>query len=178
VNRLAALLRTRSVRSLGTCPDAAGWRHFALALGAFGAFALASGLGLGFFRPGPTTLTPATFLRAAAILFLFPGIAEELVFRGWLLPHPSEHRPPAFLRKALLTSVVVFTLWHVVNAWLIFPQAREVFWDGRFLLIVVGLGWACGSVYLRTGSLWPAVLIHWSIVIVWKAFLGGPVFFA
>jgi len=174
---LTDLVRTRLIRSLRTWPDAAGWRFFVLALAAFGIFALAVGLGLGFFRIGPTDLPPLELLRAAVILFVFPGIAEELVFRGLILPHPTEGRSPAFRRNALVASIVIFTLWHVVNAWLLFPIARDVFWDWRFLLIVFGLGWACGSVYLRTGSLWPAVLIHWSIVIVWKAFLGGPVFF-
>jgi predicted Abi (CAAX) family protease len=28
-------------------------------------------------------------------------------------------------------------------------------------------------VYQRTGSIWPAVLIHWLVVVVWKTFFGG-----
>ncbi len=164
--------------ALTTWPDASGWAFAGIVLAAFTAFALAVGFGSGFFQVAPTDLSPATFLRAMAILFVFPGLGEELVFRGLLLPHRSENRSPRFRQRAFLASIVIFTLWHVGNAWLLFPVARPIFWDWRFLLIVVGLGAASGSVYLRTGSLWPAVLIHWGIVVIWKGFLGGPVFFA
>ena len=177
ISNLWNLTRTRALRSLQTWPDAKGWRDCLVAFVLFSAFAIPTGFLTHFFSFQPSAMPPLKFLGVMAILFVFPGIAEELMFRGLVLPHRSEQWPPARLRVALWVSVVIFVLWHVVNAWLMFPVARSVFWDWRFLLIVVGLGWACGWSYLRTGSLWPSVLIHWSIVVVWKACLGGPVFF-
>jgi predicted Abi (CAAX) family protease len=177
VAHFANRLRCRALQSLRTWPNLAGWRDCFLVFALFSVFAIGTGFATQFFSWHLTAFHPLKFLGVMAILFVFPGIAEELVFRGLVLPHRSENWEPGKLRAALAVSVVVFVLWHVVNAWLMFPVARPVFWDWRFLLIVVGLGWTCGWTYLRTGSLWPPVLIHWSIVVIWKACLGGPVFF-
>jgi len=177
LSRLWNNASARVTRSLTTWPDAAGWRASLLAFALFSAFSIGFGFASGFFTVTPTAMPPVKFASVMAILFFFPGIFEELIFRGLVLPHRSEDRSPEQLRRALAISVVIFILWHVVNAWLTFPVARPVFWDLRFLTIVAGLGWACGWAYLRTGSLWPSVLIHWSIVVIWKACLGGPVFF-
>jgi predicted Abi (CAAX) family protease len=148
-----------------------------LAFVLFALFALGFGYLSGFFRSQLTAMPMPKFLGVMAITFVFPGITEELVFRGLVLPHPSEEKFARSRRNALIVSIIIFVFWHVGNAWLTFPVARPVFWDWRFLTIVVGLGWACGWSYQRTGSLWPSVLIHWFIVVIWKAFLGGPVFF-
>jgi predicted Abi (CAAX) family protease len=149
----------------------------ALAYLLFACVSLAFGFGTNFFTLQPTAMPASKFVTVVAILFVFPGIAEELVFRGLMLPHRSEDRSPARQNRALVISIVIFILYHVVNAWLTFPVARPVFWDWRFLTIVAALGWICGWAYLKTGSLWPSIFIHWSIVVIWKACLGGPVFF-
>ncbi|MBU6299918.1 MAG: CPBP family intramembrane metalloprotease [Verrucomicrobia bacterium] len=174
---LPTLLRARVTRALKGWPDPAGWRASGIAFGFFALYALAVGFVTGFFQPQPTSMPPLNFLGLILILFVFPGIAEEMVFRGLLLPHPAE---PGFSSSrvfALVLSSVIFILWHVGNAWLTFPSARPVFWDWRFLLIVAGLGLTCGWSYQRTGSIWPPVILHWFIVVIWKACLGGPVFF-
>jgi predicted Abi (CAAX) family protease len=170
-------LRSRAFRCLSTWPTPAGWRAAAAALFFFALFALSFGYLSGFFQPHLTSMPLSKFLGVTAIVFVFPGITEEFVFRGLVLPHPTEEQFERTRLRDLIVSVFVFVFWHVGNAWLTFPVARPVFWDWRFLTIVVGLGWACGWSYQRTGSLWPSVLIHWFIVVIWKAFLGGPVFF-
>ena len=170
-------LRLRALRALTTWPNARAWRDSGWALLWFALFALATGFATRFFQAQPTAMPPLKFLGVMVILFVFPGITEELIFRGLVLPHPSEDGFEPRRRRSLVVSILIFIVWHIGNAWLIFPAARPVFWDWRFLLIVTGLGWACGWSYQRTGSIWPPVIIHWFIVVVWKACLGGPVFF-
>jgi predicted Abi (CAAX) family protease len=36
---------------------------------------------------------------------------------------------------------------------------------------VLGLG--CAVMKLKTGSVWPAVILHWVLVVVWQTWLGG-----
>lgn len=35
------------------------------------------------------------------------------------------------------------------------------------------LGSLCSFIYWRTESLWSSIIIHWLIVVVWKALGGG-----
>lgn len=167
------ITRTRTSFSQGTIswPWLAAWFGIYL-VGVFG-----WGLASGFLSWQITALPPATFLRTCLILLIFPGIAEELVFRVWLLPHPAEEVSGAVRLRSLGISTAVFVLWHVANAWLFFPVARAVFWDWRFLVITAWLGWVCGGTYLRTGWIWVPAAIHWLTVVIWKACFGGPVFF-
>jgi len=169
------LQRTRASASFPTGRRPWTWTLAATAV--YGSVALVFGFTSGWLESTRSELTGPSFLRMAFVLLLFPGFAEELVFRVWLLPHPVENVRALRKRCALVGSVAVFTLWHVINAWLFFPEARPVFWDGRFLFLAAGLGGTCGVVYLRWGSIWPPALIHWGIVLLWKACFGGPVFF-
>jgi predicted Abi (CAAX) family protease len=42
--------------------------------------------------------------------------------------------------------------------------------------VVATLGLACTLSRIRSGSIWPSVIIHWGIVVVWIAlFRGGNV---
>ncbi len=167
----------RSVQALKTWPTFSEWQSVFVVLAAFGVAAVLVGWATGFLTWTQTELPPGTFLFTAAVLLVAPGLLEELIFRVWLLPHRTEPRSVHDQYAAVVFSVVVFAAWHVVNAWFFFPVAREVFWDWRFLVIVMLLGTACASVYLRTGSIYPAIFVHWAIVVAWKGVLGGPVFF-
>jgi predicted Abi (CAAX) family protease len=70
-------------------------------------------------------------------------------------------------------SVVLFIAWHPLNAALFLPAARPLFGDLRFLALAGLLGLCCSVVYLRTGSVWPGVVLHWLVVFAWKGALGG-----
>ena len=35
------------------------------------------------------------------------------------------------------------------------------------------LGLACTLSRIRSGSIWPAAIIHWGVVVVWKALYAG-----
>lgn len=96
--------------------------------------------------------------------FIFPSLAEELVFRSWL------RRGAAI---AAVASFIAYVLWHPLQVWLHLPSARPEFTDPAFLGLVAWLGLACTLARVRSGSIWPGVIIHWGVVVVWLALFGG-----
>ena len=39
--------------------------------------------------------------------------------------------------------------------------------------MVACLGLACTLTRVRSGSIWPGVVIHWGVVVAWLALFGG-----
>lgn len=156
-------------RSLRTWPDVNGWGRFALEA----AWLFPVLIALGFFR-GLMSWQPridAEIVRLAALAFIIPALGEELLFRAALLPDPrSDRRAPV----AILISTALFVLWHPPQGLIFGPHWAAVVLDPWFLACVAALGVASARLYLRTGSIWPSVLLHWSVVVAWKALLGGP----
>lgn len=128
-----------------------------------------SGLLPGVWRWPP----PRTMLPGAAGLF-FPAFGEELVFRGLLLPSGLDGVPPLALLPWIGLSIGLFVAWHVLAG----SQAREAqrrsrSEDPRVLLQTALLGAACTTVYVVSGSLWWAVLLHWLSTVCQRVALGG-----
>ena len=96
--------------------------------------------------------------------FLMPSLLEELVFRGWL---PRGAPLPAVL------SFIAYVLWHPLQVALNLPFARPEFLQPGFLMVVATLGFACTLTRVRSGSVWPGVVIHWGVVVAWLALFGG-----
>jgi predicted Abi (CAAX) family protease len=92
--------------------------------------------------------------------FLVPSLAEELVFRGWLRKG---------MPIAAVISLLAFIAWHPLQTRLGLPFGRPEFTDAGFLSLVAVLGFACTLSRIRSGSIWPAVIIHWGTVVVWIA---------
>jgi hypothetical protein len=42
-----------------------------------------------------------------------------------------------------------------------------------FLAITAALGLACTISWRRSSSIWPAVALHWAVVVMWKGLAGG-----
>jgi predicted Abi (CAAX) family protease len=144
-----------------------------LVLGLYSGLALGHGFRSGFLT-GPWRWPPlGRLLPRAAGLLVLPALVEELIFRVALLPHPLEGEHGVALLAWIALSVGLFVLYHPLAARLWYPQARPVFDDPRFLVQCTLLGLACAVVYVVTGSLWPAVLIHWLAVLVWLEPLQG-----
>ncbi|MFM1801826.1 MAG: hypothetical protein RJA81_1178, partial [Planctomycetota bacterium] len=81
-------------------------------------------------------------LTAVAIV---PGFCEELAFRGWIFAGlQSNNRPWA----AILISSVLFGVIHVLLS------AYQQFFHATLLGVVLGI------LAYRSGSLWPAVIMH------------------
>lgn len=129
---------------------------------------LAIGLWGGFLRPTPGDWSVLPMALALAVLV--PSLGEEVVFRGLLTPGREEVGDPW---RAVLPSTAVFVLWHVFEALTFMPQAAPVFLRADFLATTAVLGLACGYLRWRTGSLWPAVLLHWLEVAGWQIWFGG-----
>jgi predicted Abi (CAAX) family protease len=155
-------------RSLTTWPTARGWRLAAMVGAVALVVELAIGLWGGFLRPTPGDWSVLPMALALAVLV--PSLGEEVVFRGLLTPGREEVGDPW---RAVLPSTAVFVLWHVFEALTFMPQAAPVFLRADFLSTTAVLGLACGWLRWRTGSLWPAVLLHWLEVAGWQIWFGG-----
>lgn len=85
---------------------------------------------------------PLDALVSVAVIALAPGVGEEVVMRGVLLPALVAPLGPL---GAVVTSAVLFATIH--------------FDPYRFLFTLV-IGLVLGGLRLRTGSLWPPVVAH------------------
>tara|TARA_R110000868_G_scaffold53744_2_gene168511 strand:+ start:6759 stop:7262 length:504 start_codon:yes stop_codon:yes gene_type:complete len=105
------------------------------------------------------------FLMTALAAMVIPALGEEMVFRVLLAGRAG------FVRGAL--ALFAFVLWHPLQVWIGLPFAQPVFLDPAFLATAAALGLACTISWRRSGSLWPAVAMHWAVVVVWKGMAGG-----
>ncbi len=154
-------------QSLVTWPDVSGWTRCALiavpGLGLIAAVALPCGVA--HWQPA----FDGWPLRLARVM-LVPAFAEELVFRGLLIPSRGESvRPGLWIAIGLL----LFVAWHVVEALTFLPGAH-LFLTAPFLACALIVGAVCAFMRYRTGSLWPGVLFHGLCVFLWQAAFGGP----
>lgn len=130
-------------------------------------FLLVVAVGVWVAQSGALQLNPvqrSSVFTLSLSAFLIPALSEELVFRGWL-------RRGMPIAAAL--SLVAYIVWHPAQVWLHLPFGRPEFTDPRFLSVVSCLGLACTLSRIRSGSIWPSVIIHWGIVVVWLALYGG-----
>ncbi|AOX01138.1 abortive infection protein [Moorena producens PAL-8-15-08-1] len=102
-----------------------------------------------------------------------PAILEEIFFRVLLLPHPSENPSLISLSAWSTVSLLIFVIYHPLNAITFYPAARETFFKPIFIFLATLLGISCTIAYLQSGSIWTAVFIHWLFVVIWLIGLGG-----
>ncbi len=112
------------------------------------------------------TVDPLSFLILTAIAVIVPSLCEELIFRGAL--QPGRINSLAALAGSGV-SLIAFIVWHPVQVWTNWVTGQPVFLAPGFLAIAGLLGLACTISVHRSGSVWPAVAIHWVVVVVWKA---------
>lgn len=151
-------MRARVHFALTTWPTLSGWRLTGLVTLGFAGLALLVGSLSGLLVP---QLATAPLLPLLLRTFVFPSLAEELIFR--VLP------PPRFA----LAALVLYVLYHPLSAFLFFPGARPTFYDPVFLTLTALLGACCTLLYRRTASIWPPLVLHWVGVVGWLALLGG-----
>lgn len=128
------------------------------------------GLAGGLLRWAPA-LDPTT-LKLALVAILAPALGEELLFRAALLPQPDPAKRFPWRMAGL--STLLFVLWHPLQAPLFGPRWAELVLNPWFLLAAGALGLACARLYWKTASIWPPVLLHWMVVVAWKALFGAP----
>lgn len=155
-------LLSNTLASLRRLPDLrAAIEGLVLFLVVVGAGVWAVQMGLLQLNPVPRDNVGAISLSA----FLVPALAEELVFRSWL---------PRGAPLAAVASFLAYVFWHPLQVILQLPFARPEFTDASFLGLVAWLGLACTLARVRSGSIWPGVVIHWGVVVLWLALFGGP----
>jgi predicted Abi (CAAX) family protease len=168
VRSLPQRLCGRLASSLTTWPDAGGWFFSSIV----GATTLAA-VGAVGFSSGLYALHPANLdgqpLRLLTVL-IAPAFAEEATFRGLLVPSRAEAPRPTV---QVVVVICVFMAWHLVEAKLILTRAATLFERPDFLACAGLVGVGCAVVRWRTGSLWPAVALHWLMVTIWQTWLGG-----
>ncbi len=152
-----------------TWPNARAWGESTALLTLFASISVPFSLLSGLFAWTPST---DGLWQVALVAFFLPALTEELAFRGPLLI--LGNKTLHFQLAAMLLAL--FVLWHLVNAWLLMTEARGLFDDPRFLVVAFGLGMTCTFATFRSRSLWPAIFIHWLVVVGWKGLFGGPQF--
>lgn len=162
-------------RALTTLPDARGWTEAGAMSGALvlvaAPLAWSSGL-VSLGAAGPVGL------RTVIVPYLVPALVEEALFRGLLLPSPS--RTGLARSRRLLwwgASLLLYVAAHPLVAALARPAARGIFDAPGFLAEAALLGATTTVLYQRTGSLWPGVLLHGTLVALWLN-LGGAAMLA
>ena len=162
-----SIYRNRLAASLRTLPSARGWTFCAVVSLATLALMAAIGFTTGFYTL--QSAEPGLPLRMLVVFFI-PALGEEIPFRGLLTPGPEETQRP---KLEIAVSTGLYTVWHVVEAVTFLKSAAGVFLRPDFLLCCAVLGLGCAVMKRQTGSLWPAVILHWALVVVWQTWLGG-----
>jgi len=156
-------------RALTTWPNASRWQAaFGIALPATVLIALSGYLG-GWLYFHPLVNHPSALL-AALVLFFFPALTEELVFRGLLLSWFAAYSQ----RLGNWLSIGLFVLWHPLQALAFGPPWAAIFLQPSFLFATFILAIVLTHIRIVSQSLWPVITIHWALVVIWKLLLGGP----
>jgi len=90
-----------------------------------------------------------------------------------LLPAPSDKIPFNSYLAWSGFSLLLFVVYHPLNALIFFPQGRAVFFNPIFLILATALGVVCIITYWQTASLSIPVVIHWLAVVLWLLCFGG-----
>jgi predicted Abi (CAAX) family protease len=151
-------------------------RDWGVALGmllSYGAIALPLGFSQKFLQFKPWNASWQQYLLVSGRLFFMPALVEETVFRVLLLPAP--HAAITGQRWLLWAgfSLIVFIAYHPLNAKIFYKPGNPTFFQPIFLTLTGFVGIACTLAYWLTHSLLMITLIHWMVVTVWLALLGG-----
>jgi predicted Abi (CAAX) family protease len=114
--------------------------------------------------PRGSRLWQGNRFAAGLVAFFIPSLAEELFFRVLQSPDPQAPKTVLWVTHLVL-ALFAFAVWHPLQAWTFRNRMRPVFTNPVFLMLVFGLGAVCAALYLRSGSIWPAVLVHWFAVL-------------
>lgn len=147
-------------------PTLQDYRDCLVLLGLYGAIYLPIGFSLGLLRFAPQT-SWVTIVGVGLSAFVMPGLTEEFCFRVLLIPHPREVCPTRTRLFWIALSWLLFLLYHL------HPFVPAFFRTPAFLIGAGLLGLLCTISYLRSGSFWTPVLLHWAIVTTWLLGFGG-----
>ncbi len=108
-------------------------------------------------------LTKFLLLQGTAGVFLscLSGLGEEIGWRGFLVPELA--RRMSFSRTALLSGAI-WAVWHYPILLFADYNAGTPAWYALtcFTVSVIGIGFVFAYARLKSGSVWPAVILHGS----------------
>ena len=116
--------------------------------------------GLGRSPALETVVVGLPLLFTVSVLFEAGwALAEELGWRGFLFPRLQQRFG---FHGACLISGLIWAVWHFPEiVWTDFnPGTNIVFALACFTVMVVALAYIMGYLRVRSGSLWPCVLLH------------------
>ncbi len=169
---LSSALR-RIFFSMVLLPERREWGITAFLLLIYGAIAVPIGLKSEFLQWRPIKQKPLQVVKTLIFLFLSPALWEELVFRVFLLPYPDELNSPVITFSLAMLSLILFVLYHPLNALVFYKVGNPTFFQPVFLGLTALLGATCTIAYLLTGSLWTITVLHWVVVVIWLLCLNG-----
>ncbi len=149
------------------------WLVVGLTLLVYGAIALPLGFNSRFLRVSQAFRNLKELFQGLVVAFFTPALIEELIFRVFLLPHPTEKVSIIVWCLWAALSLFLFIIYHPINALTFHPQGNPTFMTPIFLTLAGILGLGCTVAYQLTGCLWVAVIIHWAVVVIWQYWLGG-----
>lgn len=178
---LTQLIATRGLRGLGWHFGSARWLGLGYLLPVlYGlpvyAFAWATGLG-SFINPYTFSETARRFgspdlagaLTAFVLVnatwgFILPNLllalGEEIGWRGFLVPELA--KVTSFTRTALISGVI-WAAWHMPGLFLLdlADGKTPIIYEAlSFGVMIIGTSFAYAWLTLRSGSLWPAAVLH------------------
>jgi len=166
---VSVLMRTvtRDWSDLGARPEVKfniRWYFVSLIAYPF-AIALVLAFGSSLSATSITGLTTGSLVKAmvpAVVVYFLFAIFEEVGWRGYLAPKMYSLGINIYLANALVA--VVWASWHlpyIVELSSYTAEGMETFLP-RFYLGAFAFSLVYGEIRIRTGSFWPAVLMHWT----------------
>lgn len=149
------------------------WVWTSILLLIFSLIVIPLGIKFKFLRIEIPQISFTVIFRLSLVTLIFPATAEEIFFRIILLPHKFEQVPLIYQFIWASISLILFIIYHPLNATLFIQSARTIFNNFVFLTSAGFLGIICTIAYLKSGSIYPSITLHWVIVLVWLLVFGG-----
>ncbi len=116
-------------------------------------------LGLGTFDGSRFHTNVAYFVVVGSLLSLLSALGEELGWRGFLVPKLAEGW--SFTSTALVSGAI-WSVWHMPLIIFADYNGGTPVWYSLacFVVMVLGISVPLAWIRLRSGSVWPAALLH------------------
>lgn len=170
---ITRLIFQRNLRGQGWLPGAPKWLalgYFLPVLYATIAYGLVWATGQGGVDLTKFTTPLASFVLLGTLQSTLSATGEELGWRGFLVPALSQRMSFA---KTSLVSGLIWAVWHwpLIILWGYNAGTSTPWAVVCFTAMVVGLSFLMAWVTLRSGSFWPAALMHASHNLYIQGFL-------
>ena len=137
------------ISGLGTVPNP---EFLSTLQSSYGLSADSGNLVLAYYLPIMATL--------GVISGVLSGLGEEIGWRGFLVPELCKYMS---FTKAMLLSGIIWASWHMPLLFFAdynLPGLPRAYAAIMFTIMVIGISFAFGWLRMKSGSLWPAALLH------------------